>query len=194
MDNFDLHPNTFDSINTFEPPCSHIPVWGKLNSKRFGKSFIKDSMKVDIEDAYLFDGKRCSLAKGYASFNTYDDVLGKYTRILCSRYIMDPPDNLEVDHINGDILDNRKCNLRIVSHKKNMENRQGPNKNNIKSGIRGVTLRPEKENRSKPWVAKVTHNWKRIIVGYFKTKEEAEQAVIKKRKELNFLTGENLND
>lgn len=42
-----------------------------------------------------------------------------------SRFIMNPPLNMSVDHINGEGLDNRKENLRIVTHRENSRNRHG---------------------------------------------------------------------
>ena len=47
----------------------------------------------------------------------------KNTRIHLHRLIMDCPDNMVVDHINGNNLDNRKCNLRIVTQSQNALNR-----------------------------------------------------------------------
>ncbi len=43
-------------------------------------------------------------------------VRGKSSTIRLHRVIMDPPKGVEVDHINGNRLDNRKDNLRVVSH------------------------------------------------------------------------------
>lgn len=71
------------------------------------------------------------------------------------------------DHINGDTLDNRKCNLRIVDHSQNMQNRKlGKNSS---SGLRGVCW----HRRDKRWTAYIKHRGKRVHLGYFKTKEQA---------------------
>jgi len=43
-------------------------------------------------------------------------VYGKSSTIRLHRVITDPPKGVEVDHINGNRLDNRKKNLRVVSH------------------------------------------------------------------------------
>ena len=43
--------------------------------------------------------------------------------IMMHRYILSADDEHEVDHINGNSLDNRRCNLRIVTRSENMANR-----------------------------------------------------------------------
>jgi len=47
----------------------------------------------------------------------------KTTKMYLHRYIMDFPENIMIDHINGDSLDNRKINLRICSARINAKNR-----------------------------------------------------------------------
>ena len=44
--------------------------------------------------------------------------------IYLHREIMNPDDGMVVDHINGDGLDNRRENLRIVTHQQNALNRR----------------------------------------------------------------------
>lgn len=85
------------------------------------------------------------------------------------RLIMDAPDNLQVDHINGNRLDNRKVNLRLCSNSFNLGNR-GANKNNT-SGFKGVGA--SKHGR---FVAKIQVNRKYIHLGYFDTPIEAAHA------------------
>lgn len=61
---------------------------------------------------------------------------GKTTTQGLHRFLMSPPAHLEIDHMNGNGLDNRKSNLRIVSRAENMKNRQPASSN--KSGASGV--------------------------------------------------------
>jgi hypothetical protein len=76
----------------------------------------------------------------------------------------------EVDHINGDRLDNRWGNLRDTSPFENSRN-QGNREDNT-SGCRGVTF----SKNSDKWVARISHQGVRYSLGYFPTKEEAIEA------------------
>lgn len=67
-------------------------------------------------------------------------------RILLHRWLLDAPPELEVDHINGDTLDNRRQNLRLVTRSENAHNRRS---------LRGVGkhkgVRPTRSG--KRWIA-----------------------------------------
>lgn len=79
------------------------------------------------------------------------------------RILIEVPQGLFVDHINGNGLDNRKINLRVATHSQNMMNRK-THKNNT-SGFKGVS-----------WI-KRTQKWQAMIstkhLGEFKSKTEA---------------------
>ncbi|MDH6283212.1 HNH endonuclease [Prescottella agglutinans] len=82
------------------------------------------------------------------------------------------PKGHHIDHVNGNKLDNRRENLRIVSAQLNQVNRHSLNRNNT-SGVRGVTRGRPGRN---PWRAQITVSGRGIYLGCFPTVEEAAAA------------------
>jgi len=103
-------------------------------------------------------------------------------RWFLHRCLLRPEKGKEVDHINGNPLDNRRSNLRICSRRENVINSK-PQKNKIYSKFKGVTF-SKTEKRRKRWVAACELNGKRVTIGRFYTEEEAKLAYNKKAKEL----------
>jgi hypothetical protein len=86
--------------------------------------------------------------------------------------VIDDP-TVEVDHRDGNGLNNRRrSNLRVCSHSQNGAN-QKKHKNNT-SGFKGVVL--YKDNRSRPWCARIKVEGRHIYLGYFATPDEAAKA------------------
>lgn len=79
-------------------------------------------------------------------------------------------DDKEIDHINGDKLDNRICNLRAVSHGKNMQNQHKAHKNN-ELGVKGVSVAKNGKYR-----ARIRVNGKLIEMSGFDDVASAETA------------------
>lgn len=72
------------------------------------------------------------------------------------------------DHVDGDGLNNRRCNLRVASNQQNQFNARRRKDNT--SGYKGVDF-----HRSK-WRARIRINKKQTNLGYFDTPEEAHRA------------------
>lgn len=86
-------------------------------------------------------------------------------------FVMDKSSNESVvDHINRNSLDNRKNNLRECTQADNCINKSI--RSDSSSGVTGVTWY-KKYNK---WLARITVNKKRILLGYFDDKEEAIRA------------------
>jgi len=92
----------------------------------------------------------------------------------------EPPEN--IDHINGDTLDNRWRNLRAATHGENQFNQRIP-KNNT-SGIKGVFWENGRAG-SKNWRVVVTAYGQVHRLGRFYSKEAAAEAASAKRAELH---------
>lgn len=82
------------------------------------------------------------------------------------------------DHINGNKLDNRRVNLRIIDRYGSAQNR-GPSN---RTGLKGVT-----RHKCGKWQASVKHKGKFYYCGIFDSPEAAADAALNKRKELGFV-------
>lgn len=90
---------------------------------------------------------------------------------------MGSPPGLDIDHINGDRLDNRKSNLRAVSRS---ENNMNSDKVWSASGYKGVGL----HKQSGLWYSRLKVGGKVLSLGYHKTPELANRARLLKEREV----------
>lgn len=140
--------------------------------------------KVAIVDDELFEWlnqwkwcyQRNSNAKytGYATRHKSNPSKTEYMH----RVIMNPPKGMDIDHIDGDGLNNQRNNLRICTHAQNGMNRS-KNKNNS-SGFKGVFW----DEITRKWRAIIDRNDKHIHLGRFSDIEDAAKAYDKAAREL----------
>ena len=99
-------------------------------------------------------------------------VVCKYKNkiIKLHNFLMNPSDGMLVDHINGNTLDNRMSNLRMATQQQNAMNKAIAINNT--SGVKGVS----RVKRNNKWVARISFEGKRIVLGTFDTFEEAVKA------------------
>ena len=76
---------------------------------------------------------------------------------------------LSIDHINGDRLDNRPCNLREATPWQQAANK-APQANN-KSGAPGVQF----QKASNKWMARIQHRRRQIYLGLFASIDDAKE-------------------
>lgn len=120
--------------------------------------------------------------------------IGK-TTIRLHRLVMNTPEGMDTDHINGNRLDNRKVNLRVCSRSDNLFN-QGSGGSSKHSNLKGAYLR---KNTGR-WFSTIRcpSTKKEIYLGSFDSAEEAHQAYKAKSLELHkefsyFYGGKNEN-
>lgn len=126
---------------------------------------------VDDDDARLVDGPSWRIGThGYA----VAAISGR--DVLMHRLILQAPRGMDCDHINHDLLDNRRCNLRLCSHAENMANRR-MGKNN-KLGVRCVYLDPR---RPSPFRAEVKKGDLKFTKAFIKIEDAAAWVEMKSR-------------
>lgn len=134
---------------------------------------------VDQEDFDMALGYKWHRHKGrytsYARANAPMINGKKENSIYLHRKIMNAPAGTEVDHINGDGLDCRRSNMRILSRMGNALNSRVPK--NSTTGIKGVTW---SKNAGK-WMAKIKLNRRQTYLGYFTSMKKAHEAVERAR-------------
>jgi HNH endonuclease/AP2 domain len=163
----------------------------KNDFKIMGKTVIiyvnyggrRRSVFIDKEDLPVmksFDGAwfllRDNTVKSREKFYVAHTKSGSKT-VLLHRLLMNPGAGLIVDHIDGNPLNNRRKNLRLLTHAENMQNRSGLETRN-KSGYRGISW----DKRRNKWRAKVKLNGKVVYEKFFSDIKEANHNVIEARK------------
>jgi hypothetical protein len=96
-------------------------------------------------------------------------VWEKNKSIAMHRQIMNAPDGVEIDHIDGDGLNNKDENLRFCTHSQNSANRVD-SKNT--SGYKGVVW----SKAGSKWQSQIIVNRQYIYLGYFGDIEDAARA------------------
>lgn len=104
--------------------------------------------------------------------------------IYMHREIMNAPNGMQVDHINGNGLDNRRVNLRICNSSQNQQNAR--KKKSASSQFKGVG------RHGKKWRARICINYKKMYLGRYKSEFMAASAYDQKAVEL-FCEFANLN-
>lgn len=135
-----------------------------LTQEKWAIIDIEDWDKVSRHTWCAFKGK----ATTYAATNIRREGERRgYRCVRLHQLIMDAQSGQFIDHINGDGLDNRKCNLRFCSKSQNSANRG--KKPSCASRFIGVT-----HNRATgKWAASVVINRHRKGLGHYATEEEA---------------------
>lgn len=110
----------------------------------------------------------------YALCNIYPN--GIHTVIAMHQFILNYFGGDDIDHKNNDSLDNRKSNLRIISHKDNSKNRKGKNINNT-TGYRNVSFYKGK------YIVQLQVEGKNKLLGSFDNAIEAGEFSEKMRRE-----------
>lgn len=139
----------------------------------------KGTILVDDDDwVYLKDITWYIGSKGYAYTGVWMKFTQKTKQCKMERFIMRVPKGFIIDHINGNRLDNRKSNLRLVTKQQNNINRCKAK--DCVSVYKGLTW-VKKENR---WRVRVKLDGKEYYVGRFVNEIDAAHAYDVKALEL----------
>ncbi|MHB8674642.1 MAG: HNH endonuclease [Candidatus Limnocylindrales bacterium] len=120
---------------------------------------------IDDEDEWVTKIKCHASDNGHGII--YARTSNKYSRFL-HRAIIKAPRGKQVDHINGNTLDNRRENLRIVTNQQNQFNKKMYRDN--KTGFKGVWP------QGKRFYGQIRLNGKKTILGSFETPLDAARA------------------
>ncbi len=201
-----LKDGSSKSCGCYNRECSHLNNIDKLGDNRieicenYAKVYLKDYdyFLIDIEDVdkiKIYTWHRNERRRNYIMANKRTHYDGKSGgSIQLARYIMDCPKGMVVDHINGDVSDNRKSNLRICTHKQNSYNTSLSIRNTI--GHKGIYWDKRRANSATAsydaYIGKDGHRYrKHFRVSDYGSKEEAFQEACKWQEEMaNKLFGE----
>lgn len=156
-------------------PPDPTPDWRRSLTKRIALTRSLFALVDDEDYAELANHKWNATAYGYATRTHHDRFAPGLYRAYCvfmHRQIMNAPRGLEVDHVNGDTLDNRRENLRLCTRSENMRNRRkqrAAGRATPSSRYKGVAWSKNCRN----WTAKIKRNGKTESLGSFPEERQA---------------------
>ena len=127
------------------------------------KNEIIATTKIDLDDIEKVDKYKWCVQTGRGYSYVMNSKLGQL-----HRFLMNCPNDMQVDHINHDTFDNRKENLRVCTSQENSWNSKIQTNNS--SGYTGV------KKKGDNWEAQIIINKDTIKLGVFSTVEEAVEA------------------
>ena len=122
---------------------------------------------VDDEDYERLSKYKWCCHYGYAIRGVAAGVRRR-TTVQMHVEIMGKIDGLELDHINGSPLNNRKKNLRHVTRSQNMQNQKAVRKNSL-SKYKGVQRRRDRGT----WMAIIVFKGRHYMLGCYKSERDA---------------------
>jgi hypothetical protein len=136
---------------------------------------------IDAADVPLVDGWNWyAIVHKHTIYAMRSDYSGTKRRgVYLHRAIMGEPMGFQIDHIDGDGLKNKRCNLREATPTQNRCNQAIGSRNT--SGFKGVSF----HKRIRKWRAAISTNRKTKNLGYFSTPEEAHSAYCTASRELH---------
>jgi len=96
-----------------------------------GKSTLIDKKDLQLITGHNWRTQSCG-GRWYAAGSVGKEV------VLLHRFITNAPSDMEVDHIDGNGLNNTRANIRICTHAQNMANRKLSK--NSRTGFNGVSV------------------------------------------------------
>lgn len=138
-----------------------------------------DCTVVDDEDFDVLNRHKWSVTnKGYV---VRAGPRPKRRQILLHRVVNQTPDGLQTDHINGNKLDNRRCNLRSATNTTNQWNSKHAPRSTNTHGFKGARF----DKRFNAYHSQITVNGKSHYLGYFKDPQSASKAYFAAAKRLH---------
>lgn len=135
-----------------------------LNNGYFAKVFVRDLPIISsLKWIALVQPRSVYAIAGYKVSK------GVYRTAYMHRLIISAPKGIQVDHKDGDGLNNVSSNLRLATASQNQMNMR---KHTKKSGLKGAYYH-KRDNR---WLAQISINRKHVYLGCYETEIEAHNA------------------
>ena len=156
---------TVEITNDTTPATVRVPLSGKRGAGVYAIIDGADASFVLQHNWYLLKRKSSpKLSYVYACINR--------KTVFLHRFLLNPPPKIDVDHIDGDGLNNTRRNIRVCSRSENNHNQhnQRPGK---QSKYIGVTM-----GKGGRWVAQIRKDRKTYKLGTFPTEDAAHEAYL----------------
>lgn len=157
---------------------NEFKIEGSIAIITLNKGYFAKTLVSDLHIISSLKWRALVQPRSVYAIANYKNDIGDHKTVYMHRLIISAPKGVQVDHKDGDGLNNLSSNLRLATASQNQMNMR---KHIKKTGLKGAYY----HKRDKCWISQISINRKHVYLGCYESEIDAHNAYCRASKEIH---------